>query len=399
LWVIFQPFYIHNFLTHFKYLGINTLNLQLKKMMIVAGEVSGDHHAALMLAELKKMAPISSFGVGGDELKAQGMEILYHTKEMAFLGIAEVLKHLPFIKKAHTHLLEKALAERPDAVILIDYPGFNLRLAKSIKKMNIPVIYYITPQVWAWGKRRIKKIKKYIDKLLVIFPFEKDFYAAYDIDSEYVGHPIVDKQFDVAQKPGKDRKLTNIIGLLPGSRKQEIENLLPKMIETAHILYANNHIKKAVIIKVKNIELSEYEKYIGAEHHFISIIEKPISEVVPQLDAALIASGTATLEAGYLGLPMIIVYKVSQLTYFMGKLLVKLPYIGLVNIVAQKELAIEMIQNKFNPKMAAKEMEDLLIPEKNNLVRQELTLIRDKLGSKGASQRAANSIYTFLNKE
>jgi lipid-A-disaccharide synthase len=399
LWVIFQPFYIHNFLTHFKYLGINTLNLQLKKMMIVAGEVSGDHHAALMLAELKKMAPISSFGVGGDELKAQGMEILYHTKEMAFLGIAEVLKHLPFIKKAHTHLLEKALAERPDAVILIDYPGFNLRLAKSIKKMNIPVIYYITPQVWAWGKRRIKKIKKYIDKLLVIFPFEKDFYAAYDIDSEYVGHPIVDKQFDVAQKPGKDRKLTNIIGLLPGSRKQEIENLLPKMIETAHILYANNHIKKAVIIKVKNIELSEYEKYIGAEHHFISIIEKSISEVGPQLDAALIASGTATLEAGYLGLPMIIVYKVSQLTYFMGKLLVKLPYIGLVNIVAQKELAIEMIQNKFNPKMAAKEMEDLLIPEKNNLVRQELTLIRDKLGSKGASQRAANSIYTFLNKE
>jgi lipid-A-disaccharide synthase len=368
-------------------------------MMIVAGEVSGDHHAALMLAELKKMAPISSFGVGGDELKAQGMEILYHTKEMAFLGIAEVLKHLPFIKKAHTHLLEKALAERPDAVILIDYPGFNLRLAKSIKKMNIPVIYYITPQVWAWGKRRIKKIKKYIDKLLVIFPFEKDFYAAYDIDSEYVGHPIVDKQFDVAQKPGKDRKLTNIIGLLPGSRKQEIENLLPKMIETAHILYANNHIKKAVIIKVKNIELSEYEKYIGAEHHFISIIEKSISEVGPQLDAALIASGTATLEAGYLGLPMIIVYKVSQLTYFMGKLLVKLPYIGLVNIVAQKELAIEMIQNKFNPKMAAKEMEDLLIPEKNNLVRQELTLIRDKLGSKGASQRAANSIYTFLNKE
>ena len=369
----------------------------MKKILLIAGEVSGDHHAAAMLNRLNELEEIEAFGIGGDSLQAAGMDLTFHIKEMAFHGIGEVIKHLPFIRKVYHTLLDKAAAERPDAVVMIDYPGFNLRFAKAAKKLNIPVIYYITPQVWAWGKNRVKKIRKYVDKLLVIFPFERDFYGRYKIEAEYVGHPIVDNDFPQRENIENGYLIKRKIGLLPGSRRQEVESLLPRMIEAARILYKSGKIEKAVIVKVKNIPEEKYIHYLNNNDTFIEIIERPLNETLPLFDAAIIASGTATLEAGYYGLPMVIVYQVNALTYFFGKLMVKLPNIGLVNIVAGKEVARELIQSDFTAEAAAKEIEILLNPEKNLEMRRELVVIREKLGDPGASKRAAQHILSFLN--
>ncbi|HID39944.1 MAG TPA: lipid-A-disaccharide synthase, partial [Calditrichaeota bacterium] len=203
-----------------------------KTLLVIAGEPSGDAHAAALIEQLRKVyGDLRIFGIGGEALAATGMEQLYHIKEMAFLGLSEVIKHLPFIRRVQMDLLDKAEKEKPAAAILVDYPGFNLRMARLLKKRGIPVIYYISPQLWAWGKRRVKKIQRYVDKMLVVFPFEVRFYQEHGINAEYVGHPLVDKHAALAPEKTKQidpRRVT--IGLLPGSRRQEVENLLPLMV-------------------------------------------------------------------------------------------------------------------------------------------------------------------------
>ena len=215
----------------------------MNKVLIIAGEVSGDHHGAALVKELKNInSNISFFGIGGDEIKKEGMNILFHIEEMAFLGVGEVIRHLPFIWKVKNTLIERAKYEKPNCAVLIDYPGFNIRIAKILKSLSIPVLYYISPQLWAWGQRRINKIRKYVDKMIVLFPFEKAFYETHGIRAEYVGHPLVDKHEAHLPKEMKKIDPQNItLGLLPGSRKQEVKSLLPKMIDTARELY--NHKK------------------------------------------------------------------------------------------------------------------------------------------------------------
>jgi lipid-A-disaccharide synthase len=335
-------------------------------------------------------------GIGGDLMAKEGLKPLFHIKQMAFMGLGEVLKHLPFIRKVFREMIELVKSIRPAVVILIDYPGFNLRFAKKIHKMGIPVIYYISPQLWAWGKKRVFKIQKYIEKMLVIFPFEKDFYKDYDIEAEYVGHPIADHHYDhVNPKVTEKNDLT--LGLLPGSRHQELENHLADMIETAKLLKESSKIDRILLLKVDTISPEVYKKYIG-DNSFIELHKSTSESFYNQLDVALVSSGTATLETGYFRVPMVIVYRANPFTWFLGKLLVKVDVIGLVNIVAGAEIATELLQKDFQPEKAKTELERLLDSKINSEVRNKLAIIKEKLGTPGAAKRAAHIINEFISR-
>ena len=369
------------------------------KLLIIAGEVSGDNHGGNLVAELKKQNPnIELSGIGGDQMIQHGFEAIYHIRQMAFLGVGEIIKHLPFIRKVFRTLVNHAKNVKPDAVVLIDYPGFNLRFAKAINKLGIPVIYYISPQLWAWGKRRVKKIKKYVDKMLVVFPFEVDFYKKYGIKAEYVGHPLVDEYHDVVSPKRVHETGEKVLGLLPGSRKHEIEQLLPDMLETTKILYDQKKINKAIIAKVENIPDEKYTSLICTDYSFIELFTGSIPEFYNQIDIAVVKSGTSTLETAYFQVPFIIVYRVSKLTWFSGNLLVKLDSIGLANIVAGKKVAEELLQNDFTPNKAAELISDLIKPEINIEKREELNIVQDKLGEQGASKRTAESILEYVER-
>lgn len=375
--------------------------MKSNKILLISGEVSGDLHGSELVRKIQDKNPaIKFYGIGGDNLAQLGMQLFFNIEQMAFLGIGEVIKHLPFIHKVHKTLVEWAKINKPDCVILIDYPGFNLKLARSLHKISIPVVYYISPQLWAWGKGRIKKIDKYVDKMIVLFPFEQKYYAKFGIDAEYVGHPLADKHLDNLPETFKPIKPGRIkLGLLPGSRKQEVKQLLPRMIETAQKLFANNQINQAEVVKVDHLPEEMYKSQLLGTDNFISLVQKPLKDCLPEYDAVLVASGTATLECGYYSVPAVVVYHVNSLTYFLGKLLVNLENIGLINIVAEKQVAVELIQHNFTPGRAAQELTKLLDPENNKKKREELKIIREKLGPVGASQRAAKVIVDFLDDE
>jgi lipid-A-disaccharide synthase len=262
--------------------------------------------------------------------------------------------------------------------------------------MGIPVIYYISPQLWAWGKKRVFKIKKYIKKMIVIFPFEKEFYHTYNIDAEYVGHPIADHHFDhVYPKVTDGENVT--LGLLPGSRPQELESLLPDMIKTAQLLKDSSKIDNVYLRTVDTISHETYMSYLG-DKSIIELYNDSSESFYNQLDVALVSSGTATLETGYFKVPMVIVYRVNPLTWYLARLLVKVKVIGLVNIVAGEKIATELLQNDFSPQRARAELERLLDPETNAFIRDKLSIIKEKLGEPGASERAANAILGVISK-
>ena len=372
----------------------------MAKILIIAGEVSGDHHGAALVKELKKInSKISFFGIGGDELKKENMDLLFHIEDMAFLGIGEVIRHLPFIWKVKNTLIQRAKKEKPDCALLIDYPGFNIRIAETLKSIGISVLYYISPQLWAWGQRRVNKIRKYVDKMIVLFPFEKAFYQKHGIEVEYVGHPLVDKHAVHVSDQVRNINPENImLGLLPGSRKQEVKSLLPKMIATARDLHKQNKIQHAEIVKVSHLDNKLYSDLLNETDDFISIIETELYRRLPDYDAVIVASGTATLETGYYGVPMLIVYHVNSITYLLGRLLIKVPFIGLVNIVAEKQVALELIQDDFTVRKATKHLSTMLHPDNNLEIRKSMQVIRKKLGEPGASKRAAEVVNQFIKK-
>lgn len=369
-----------------------------KKILLVAGEVSADQHGAKLVQALKTLQPdLNVWGIGGNELAASGMELVFHLEKMAFLGITEVIRHLPFIQKVMKTLLERARQDPPDCAVLIDYPGFNLRLAARLKKMGIPVVYYISPQIWAWGRRRVHKIAKYVDKMLVLFPFEKEFYAQYGIEAEYVGHPLVDKHYPHLPEGFKSVETdATVLGLLPGSRRNEIKNLLPKMVETASRLLNEGVLKSVLILKAPHLSDDFYIPFLQHADARFQLTDEPMYAFLPKLDAALVASGTATLETAYYAVPMVIVYHVHELTYWLGRLFVKIDHIGLANIVAEKEIAPELIQQDFTPAQAASLLKPMFEPKNNRAIRQQMLVVRKKLGEPGASLRAARAISKFL---
>lgn len=374
------------------------------KYFLVAGEPSGDLHGASLIEELKKLDPEATFKFfGGDLMRtATAVRPVKHIKELAYMGFWKVLKNLPSILKS-LRLCKKSILEfQPDAVILIDYPGFNLKIAKFVRKHtnNIPVHYYISPSVWAWKSYRVKRIKRDVTQMLTIIPFEKEFYASHNFEVQYVGNPaidFVDNQLDKTEETNyfKKKYFLNekpIIALLPGSRKQEISSCLPKMIAAAS-KYPEYQI---VISGVNSVHTAFYHEYMNG--HNYPIIKHHPYQLLFHADLAIVNSGTATLETALIGTPQIVVYHVmlGRLAYLAKKIFIKTKNISLVNILAEKEIVKELYAHLFTTQNLTREIERILFNEK---YRKQIILsykeLRDKLGKPGTSKRAAEIIYEY----
>ncbi len=376
-----------------------------KKILIVAGEASADLHGSNLIKSIKEINPnIQFYGIGGEKIRAMGADILYDSSDMAVVGITEVFSKLKTIIKALRGLKKSLDLYRPDLAILIDYPDFNLYLAKFARKKGIPVLYYISPQVWAWRSGRTKKIARLVDKMLVILPFERSFYEKEKIDVEFVGHPLVDI---VNPKFSKDEAIQRFnlekdkltIGLLPGSRKSEVKRLLPVMLKAMKLL--DNRLKNPqfVLPVASTMSKTEIKKIIDKTYKNanINIITDNTYDLINISNVVIVASGTATLEAAIMNSPMVILYKVSSLTYFIGKFLVKVKDIGLVNLVAGRRIVSELIQNDVTPERIANEVISILENEEVcHKMKNELSSVKGELGTPGASFRVAKIATDML---
>ena len=374
-----------------------------KKLLIIAGEASGDLHGAGLVRELKKLNPgIEYSGVGGSKLKEEGMAILFSIDRLAFMGFYEVLKNLALIQELKNKLLDFIDQNKPDLVILIDYPGFNLRFAKEVKKRNIPVLYYISPQVWAWGKRRVKAISKLVDRMLVFFPFEEELYKQEEVRVNFIGHPLLDLVKPSFSKQDfrnrlKIREGESLIGILPGSRWQEIENILPPMLRSCSILKQRLKNLKIAIGLAPTIDVNKAELFLKKTNPEVQFLKDSTYDLMSHSDLLLVTSGTATLESAISGTPLIILYKTSFLTYFIARLMVKIPFIGMVNIVAGEKIVPEFIQFQIKPQKIAQEMERILKDkDKYERIKVKLNQVKNRLGQKGAYQRGAEIVNQML---
>jgi lipid-A-disaccharide synthase len=376
------------------------------KVLIVAGESSGDLYGADLVSELKSKTPqgqIDFFGCGGERMRQAGVEILVDMHQLAVLGPLEVLSHLTHLFSALRQLENAAKGRRPHLAILVDFPDFNLRLAKKLGLIGIPIIYLISPQIWAWRGNRIKWIQKIVNRMLVILPFEKGFYSEKGVDVEYIGHPLIDRVSTTTSKRlfFEQRSLDEMIptvSLLPGSRKKEIIYNLPILLRTARLLHWNRPIQFLLPL-VSDVHSSIANRILKEE-----VGELPLNMVIDDTynavghsDLAVIASGTATLEAALLGTPLISVFKISILTWIIGQYLVRVPHYCLVNLIAEKRIVPELYQAAFTEETLYNEISAFLDDESLlNRARIELNEVRTKLGGGGAMARAAEHILTFL---
>ncbi|HTY07527.1 MAG TPA: lipid-A-disaccharide synthase [Candidatus Edwardsbacteria bacterium] len=375
----------------------------MARIMIIAGETSGDLHGGLLVKELLALRPGTEiYGIGGDRMRDAGMELLYHIREFSFMGFVEVLGHLPFIRSVMRKLSLMLATRRPDAVVLIDYPGFNLRFARQAHRLGIPVAYYISPQVWAWGTGRVRKIRRLVDKMLVILPFEQEFYRRRNVPATYVGNPLVDTarpslaRREFCDRHGLDPQ-RHVIGLLPGSRAQEIERILPVMLRTCALLHGQDASLQFALGLAPHVDRARVEQLVAAGGTAVALVPELPYDVMAHSRLALVASGTATLEAGIIGTPMIIIYRTAALTYLIGRALVRVPFIGLVNFVAGKQVIPEFVQGEARPG-AIFLMAQLLLPDgpPRAAVLAELAKIKRLLGEPGAARRAAQQVAELL---
>jgi lipid-A-disaccharide synthase len=374
-----------------------------KELMIIAGEASGDLHGASLIKELKLIdSTIEIFGIGGDKMISEGMNAQYHINQMAFLGFIEVLKHLPFISKVRKDLLNKIADEKIETVVLIDYPGFNLNLAKKLHELGKKVIYYISPQVWAWGKGRIDKIKEVVDEMLVVFPFEETMYKKYNVNVKYVGHPLIEhvenysylSKKELYGKLGLDES-KEILLLLPGSRKHEIKKLFPVCITAAERLSKEFNLQ-TVVACAENIN-EEIFSDLTEDKNF-KLVKGFTYDLLKHSYFGIIKSGTSTLEAGLFQLPFIVVYSTNFLTYWLGRIVVQIKNIAMANIILGENVIDELIQYDVNSEnIYSKSSAILKDKEKYNSIKHKLSLIKGKLGGPGASKKAADIIFARLN--
>ena len=374
-----------------------------KKILIIAGEPSGDLHASNLVKDLKALNPdLKFFGLGGSLSKKAGVECVFDISKLALVGLAEVLKKIFTVGGVYKGVLHRVDLERPDLAILVDYPGFNLRLAGELKKRSIPVIYYISPQVWAWGRDRVKIIKRCVKKIIVFFKFEEELYKTYGIDSEFVGHPLLDtvkvsrNKGDTLKSYGlSEDKLT--IALLPGSRTNEINAILPVMVRTAKLISERMKKVQFVIAKYADLPMALYEETVKNSGLDIKIAEGDTYNVVAASDFAIVTSGTATLETAIIGTPLVIVYKAKLLTYILYKFVATIPFLGIVNIIANREIAPEFLQYDATPQNISETILSILADDKKlKAMREDLASVRSSLGSPGAGKRAAQAILPFI---
>ena len=377
------------------------------KVMIVTGEASGDLHGANLVKSMLSMNPELQFcGMGGQELKAFGVEILYDAAKVSVVGVLEVFSHLKDIWRAQRILRAKLLQDPPDLLILIDLPDFNLLLAKKAKSLGIPVFYYISPQLWAWRSGRVKTIKARVDKIGVILPFEEEFFRQRGVKAQYVGHPLLDtvkinetrEQFYITHNIAPE---TKCVGLLPGSRKREVSSLLPIFLAAAQVFQNKSSEKITFLVpKASTITIEDLHDaglFSFAKNHDIRIIEENRYDMMNACEAVMAASGTVTLELAILEVPMIVAYRLSPLTYRLARLLIKLDFFSLVNLIAGYEAVPEFLQDEVTAENIASELLTLLTnPTRKQKMKQALKEVKDKLGDSGASERAATVALNML---
>lgn len=357
---------------------------------IIAGEASGDLHGANLIKAIRDKDPHADVRCwGGDKMQQQGGKLVKHIRDLAFMGFLEVLKHLPIILGNISFCKRDILNYQPDVVVLIDYPGFNFRILKFLKENNFKICYYISPQLWAWKKGRVKQVKKYVDRMLVIFPFEKDFYQQYGVAVEFVGHPLLD---ELENKPISDKvKHTGVIALVPGSRKQEITYLLPEYLKVV------KHFpdKKFVVTGMSTIGADFYLKIIGDCK--VELQMDNTYGVLQYADAAIVTSGTATLETALHCVPEVICYKGSWVSYFIAHLVIdkSIGFICIVNLICGKKVVEELIQHQVNEQRLVAELKLLFTTKVQQQLSEDYTSLRTKLGGTGASERAANVVVAL----
>ena len=368
------------------------------KYYIIAGETSGDLHGANLIKALKVEDPQAEFKiVGGNQMQeAAGQQALIHTSQMAFMGFVEVLKNLSTISKNLKAVKEDILAYQPDTVILIDFPGFNMKIASFAKKQGIKVCYYISPKIWAWNQRRVHKIKKVVDRMFCILPFEVDFYKRFGMKVDYVGNPLLDaiSAYEFNQNFRQDNNLTDapIIALLPGSRKMEIEEILPEMVDVSFSFPKH----QLVIAGAPNFDQAYYQQIIGDLG--IPVVFDQTYDLLKNAEAAVVTSGTATLETGILRVPQVVVYKANPISVWLARKLIKVKFISLVNLINNYLSVIELIQEDCTASDIKDEIGKIIVEtEHRESILENYDVLAEKLGTPGASARTAKLIVEYLS--
>ena len=372
------------------------------KYYIIAGEASGDLHGSNLIKGLREADPQAECRAwGGDLMEAAGAELAKHYRDLAFMGFAEVVMNLRTILGNIKFCKQDILRYQPDALILIDYPGFNLRIAKWAKAQGFRVYYYISPQLWAWHSSRVHGIKASVDRLFVILPFEEDFYRQYDYEVDFVGHPLMDVVDDIPETENfrRDHQLDNrpIVALLPGSRKQEIERMLEVMLAITPAFTGYQF----VIAGAPAQPESFYQKILDKarpDAAQVKLVNNRTYALLRHAEAALVTSGTATLETALFGVPQVVCYRGGRLSYLIARRLVQVDFIALANLIAEREVVRELIQDEYNAGNLKAELAKLFLPEHRRRIQEGYALIRDRLGRPGASRRAADLIVGYVRK-
>ncbi len=370
---------------------------------MVAGEASGDRHGAALAAALPRHLPVHWFGIGGDAMAAAGVELVEHARAVNVLGIVEVVRHLPRVYGVFRNLLEEVDRRRPRFAVLIDFPDFNLRLARRLHQRGIPVVYFIAPQVWAWRRGRIKLLRRYTRKLICIFPFEEEFFRRAGVEVEYVGHPLLDaarpalSRQEFLQRYGLQANRPTVC-LLPGSRNQEVARHLPLLLEAAARL-AKQHSLQFTLVRANMVDPALPKALLAQRRELpVTLIDDSPYNALAWADAAVISSGTATVEALLLGTPMVVIYRVAAPSWWVGKLLVRTPHYSMVNLLAGRRLVPELIQSDFTPQRVAAELERLLSDTSERArIQMELGRLKERLGPPGAIERASRAVAAAVS--
>jgi lipid-A-disaccharide synthase len=374
------------------------------ELMVVAGEASGDLHAADVLAELRRRRPdLQAFGMGGPRLQAAGLERLFDAREISVMGIAEVLPRLPRIWRVFRALVRAAADRRPAAALLVDVPDFNLRLARKLRRLGVPVVFYVSPTVWAWRRGRVRQIARDVDRMLCILPFEEEFYRTRGVRARYVGNPVVEQ----VPPPGAPEQFRRALGLepgrptlalLPGSRRSELHRLLPPMVESAALLARDRPGLQIVVPIAPGLERAPVEQAFLARGLHPTLVDGRAAEVVGASDVAVVASGTATLETALMLRPMVVVYRMSALSWAVGRLLVRVAFVSLVNLLSGRRLVPELLQSALRPEAVAAEVRRLWTPGAEREAQLEgLRTLRARLGDGPTASRVADEVLEVLD--
>jgi lipid-A-disaccharide synthase len=370
---------------------------RMPRLLISAGEPSGELYGALLLRELRAMVPpFEAFGLGGDELTREGLRPIAHVRDLAVVGLLEVLRHLPRLRRILRDVLAEVDRDPPRLAVLIDYAGFHLRLARELRRRGIPVVYYVSPQVWAWRKGRLRTIRETVDRMLVLFPFEPRVYEQAGVPVTFVGHPLVDRLAPPGDRAALRAELgldpsRPLVAVLPGSRPQEVQYNLPPLVGAIRLLHRRRPDLQFALAVAPSLDRRALEACVDGLS--VTLLSGGAARVLSAADLGLVASGTATVEGALVGTPMVVVYRLSAITYAIGKPFVDVPHYAMPNLIAERRLLPEIIQREFTPERVAAEALRLLDdPAALDVIREGLDEVRRRLGGRGASHRAAEAV-------